>query len=129
MVLKELGVPLWVHVLQKVISTVIFYTSRNSAFDGQVGRVDAVFLLDCEEETLSKQLLERAKDEKRIDNNVNTIAKRIQAYKEKTLPVLKHYDDMDKLFIVRFPLFQFVFFFCLLHHSHCPDVSVLVDRG
>ena len=111
MALKELDVPLWVHVLQKVSSTVIFYTSRNSAFDGQVGRVDAVFLLDCEEETLSKQLLERAKDEKRIDNNVNTIARRIQAYKEKTLPVLKHYDDMEKLFIVRFPLLQFVFFF------------------
>ena len=72
-----------------------------------------MFLLDCEEETLSKQLLERAKDEKRIDNNVNTVAKRIQAYKEKTLPVLKHYDDMDKLFIVRLACRLFCFFFFL----------------
>ncbi|XP_070176220.1 uncharacterized protein [Littorina saxatilis] len=69
-------------------------------YDKLVGRVDAVFLLDCEEESLSKQLLDRAKQTKRIDNNVNTVAKRIQAYKENTLPVLKHYDDMEKLFIL-----------------------------
>ncbi|KAK7474074.1 hypothetical protein BaRGS_00034680, partial [Batillaria attramentaria] len=69
-------------------------------YDKLVGRVDAVFLLDCEEETLSQQLLERGKDTGRVDNNVNTIAKRIQAYKDKTLPVLKHYDDMEKLFIL-----------------------------
>jgi hypothetical protein len=62
--------------------------------------VDAVFLLDCEEETLSEQLLKRAKDDKRIHDNVNTVAKRINAFKEKTLPVLKHYDDQEKLFIV-----------------------------
>lgn len=93
-------------------------------FYQQVGRVDAVFLLDCEEETLSKQLLERAKDEKRIDNNVNTIAKRIQAYKEKTLPVLKHYDDMEKLFIVSFVLFQFCHFFFV---SFTKSFEVLDD--
>lgn len=69
-------------------------------YDKVVGRVDAVFLLDCEEETLSKHLLERSKKSGRLDNNVNTIAKRIQAYKDKTLPVLKHYDDLEKLFIL-----------------------------
>ena len=63
--------------------------------------MDAVFLLDCEEQTLSKQLLKRAEGSGRVDNNVNTIAKRILAFKEKTLPVLKHYDDKEKLFIVR----------------------------
>ncbi|XP_025111640.1 uncharacterized protein LOC112574655 [Pomacea canaliculata] len=69
-------------------------------YDRLVGRVDAVFLLDCEEETLSKQLLKRASSNRCIDNNVNTVAKRIQSFKEKTLPALKHYDDKGKLFIV-----------------------------
>lgn len=67
--------------------------------------MDAVFLLDCEEETLSKQLLKRASSDRCIDNNVNTVAKRIQSFKEKTLPALKHYDDKGKLFIVSYYAF------------------------
>ncbi|XP_076455411.1 adenylate kinase isoenzyme 5-like [Babylonia areolata] len=69
-------------------------------FDSLVGRLDAVFLVDCEEEAMSQQLLARAKASGRLDNNVNTIARRLQAFRDKTLPVLKHYDDKGKLVVL-----------------------------
>ncbi|KAL8558593.1 hypothetical protein ACOMHN_046311 [Nucella lapillus] len=69
-------------------------------FDNLVGRLDGVFLVDCEQELLSQKLLARAKETGRMDNNVNTIAKRIQFFRDKTLPVLKHFEDMEKLFVL-----------------------------
>lgn len=57
--------------------------------------MDAVFLLDCEEQELLKKVQESGSE---VSSNV--YLKRLSTYKEKTLPVLKYYDDTGKLYIV-----------------------------
>ena len=57
------------------------------------------FVLDCEEMYLQERLLRRGRE----DDNINAIAARIQFYKQRTLPAIKHFDDQGKLYVVRFP--------------------------
>ena len=56
-------------------------------------------VLDCEEMYLQERLLRRGRE----DDNINAIAARIQFYKQRTLPAIKHFDDQDKLYVVRSP--------------------------
>ncbi|KAL8598216.1 hypothetical protein ACOMHN_043287 [Nucella lapillus] len=69
-------------------------------YEKLVGRVDAVLLVDCEEETLSRQLLETGGRSRRPDINVNTVAKLIHSFRDRALPTLKHYEDRNKLFVI-----------------------------
>ncbi|XP_059141356.1 adenylate kinase isoenzyme 5-like [Physella acuta] len=64
-------------------------------FEKTISRVDAVFLLDCEEEELLKKVQDSGSEV-----STNVYLKRLSTYKEKTLPVLKYYDDAGKLYIV-----------------------------
>ena len=59
--------------------------------------MDLAFVVDCEEMYLQERLLRRGRD----DDNVNAIAARIQFYKQRTLPAIKHFDDQGKLHVVR----------------------------
>ena len=62
--------------------------------------MDLVFVLDCEESYLQQRLLQRGQQTERLDDNMKAIANRIIFFKEKTLPVIKHFDDVDKVVIV-----------------------------
>ncbi|XP_064616728.1 adenylate kinase isoenzyme 5-like isoform X2 [Liolophura sinensis] len=66
-------------------------------YDKYIGRVDLVFLLDCEEALCQQRLYQRGQDKGRIDDNMAAIAKRIAFFKQNTLPAIKHYDDQGKL--------------------------------
>ena len=55
-------------------------------------------MVDCDESSMQKTLQERSQD--RSDDNPAAIAARIHYYKYNTLPVIAHYDDADKLYIV-----------------------------
>ena len=66
----------------------------------QVGRVDLVFMLDCEEQYLQQRLLGRGHETGRVDDNINAVAARISFFKEHTLPAIKHFDDAGKLVVV-----------------------------
>ena len=57
--------------------------------------------MDCDESSMQKTLQERKQD--RSDDNTAAIAARIHHYKYSTLPVIAHYDDADKLYIVSKP--------------------------
>ena len=57
-----------------------------------------MFLLDCEEEKLTNNVLARGSG--REDDSPSALAKKMSIFKEKTLPVLKNYDDAGKLYIV-----------------------------
>ncbi|GFN77641.1 adenylate kinase isoenzyme 5, partial [Plakobranchus ocellatus] len=69
-------------------------------FQSSISRVDAVFLLDCEEDKLTTAVLERGKLTGRLDDAPSALARRMANFKDKTLPVLKHFDDAGKLYIV-----------------------------
>lgn len=49
---------------------------------------------------MQERLLKRGKDSGRIDDNLNAISSRLTAFRNNTLPVLKHYDDEGKLVVV-----------------------------
>ncbi|KAK3781305.1 hypothetical protein RRG08_018933 [Elysia crispata] len=69
-------------------------------FQTMISRVDAVFLLDCEEDKLTSAVLERGQLTGRLDDAPSALARRMATFKDKTLPVLKYFDDAGKLFIV-----------------------------
>lgn len=48
----------------------------------------------CPDEVLVSRLLARAVHSGRIDDNQETIKKRISLFHEKTAPVIEHYDDI-----------------------------------
>ena len=70
-----------------------------------------MLLFDCEEYYMQNRLIKRGKESGRIDDNISAIAKKLHYYKHNTLPVLKYYDDCDKLVVVRthLPLLPNVF--------------------
>ena len=70
-------------------------------FNIQVGGVTKVVLIDCDESSMQKTLQDRAASTPdRSDDNPAAISARLHYYKYNTLPVVAHYDDMDKLYIV-----------------------------
>lgn len=56
-----------------------------------------VVILEVEERELVERLLKRAKEENRSDDTPETIQKRIDVYKQQTLPVAEHYGRQHKL--------------------------------
>ncbi|RUS83726.1 hypothetical protein EGW08_008522 [Elysia chlorotica] len=59
-------------------------------FQTMISRVDAVFLLDCEEDKLTSAVLERGQLTGRLDDSPSALARRMATFKEKTLTVLKY---------------------------------------
>lgn len=66
----------------------------------QIGGLNFMLMLDCEEYYMQRRLLDRGKATQRIDDNLNAIQNRISFFKNNTLPVFKHYDDQGKLVVV-----------------------------
>lgn len=75
----------------------------------QIGGLNFMLMLDCEEYYMQRRLLDRGKATQRIDDNLNAIQNRISFFKNNTLPVFKHYDDQGKLVVVSKD-----FFYCML---------------
>ena len=48
-----------------------------------------------------ERLLERGKTSGRVDDNEDTIRKRFHTFQEATLPVIEHYQQLDKVRKVR----------------------------
>ena len=54
-------------------------------------------LLEVDQEELITRLLKRAQDENRVDDNEETIRKRMTVYNEQTQPLIDHYETHGKL--------------------------------
>jgi adenylate kinase family enzyme len=66
---------------------------------------------------MEDRLLKRGETSGRSDDNSETIQKRFKTFTDKTLPVVQHYDSINKL---RKVCTCFVFYyFCLLWCSQC----------
>ena len=71
------------------------------AFKKESMVINHVILLDVEieilENRIKKRLSESKDDEKRSDDNVDTLLKRVAVYKEMTLPIIDYYEKKNKL--------------------------------
>ena len=61
---------------------------------------DVALIIDCEEEYLLQRLNERGKESGRSDDNPGAILSRLEFFKEKTLPVIRSLDTMQKLVVI-----------------------------
>ncbi|XP_057289382.1 uncharacterized protein LOC130612110 [Hydractinia symbiolongicarpus] len=67
---------------------------QGKQFERQVCFARMVLNYACPDEVLVSRLLARAAHSGRIDDNEETIKKRISLFHEKTTPVIEHYDDI-----------------------------------
>ncbi len=68
----------------------------------EIGRtLDAVFFFDLDDETAKERALGRARDEGRIDDSPDSIARRLALYHEQTKPVVEYYRATGKLVPLR----------------------------
>ncbi|XVE72248.1 hypothetical protein DITRI_Ditri11bG0024400 [Diplodiscus trichospermus] len=56
---------------------------------------DMVLFLDCSKEEMTRRLLNR--NQGRVDDNIDTIKKRLKVYSESTLPVIDYYNAKGKV--------------------------------
>ncbi|KAF7723212.1 hypothetical protein EC973_002287 [Apophysomyces ossiformis] len=61
--------------------------------------VDAQFVLyfDCTEETMLERLLKRGESSGRIDDNIESIKKRFETFRDTSYPVIEEYEKKDKV--------------------------------
>ncbi|KAJ3761854.1 UMP-CMP kinase [Lentinula raphanica] len=66
-------------------------------FERDVGKASAVLFFSTTQEVMLERLLERGKTSGREDDNVESIKKRFNTYKEQTMPVIEHYQKLGKV--------------------------------
>ncbi|CAH1785749.1 unnamed protein product, partial [Owenia fusiformis] len=69
-------------------------------YNKKVGKVDLVFVLDCEESNLQRRLLDRHESSGRIDDSMNAVSAKLHHFKTNTLPLAKYYDDSGYLVVL-----------------------------
>ena len=52
---------------------------------------------ECSPETMKERLLARAETSGRVDDNENTIRKRLETFENQTKPVIDYYDSQNKV--------------------------------
>ncbi|ESO98837.1 hypothetical protein LOTGIDRAFT_113888, partial [Lottia gigantea] len=66
-------------------------------FEKEVAKCTCVLYFDVSNETMTKRLLERGKSSGRVDDNEETIKKRLQTFHNQTKPVIDYYSQQDKV--------------------------------
>lgn len=59
-----------------------------------------VLYFECPESELLKRLIERGKTSGRADDNAESIKKRFKTFIDQSYPVIKYYEDKNKVFKV-----------------------------
>jgi len=91
--------------------------------NAQVGRVDAVIIIDSTEQRMRHKLLQRDPEESRPDDTTLAIENRLKTFASETLPVVKYFDSKGLLTVVRWLLD------CLLvNHDQSDWVSMFMWR-
>lgn len=71
------------------------------SFEKESMTIDHVILLEVKSENLEKRINKRLAEseinDRRVDDNVETLIKRVQVYKEMTLPIIDYYEKKEKL--------------------------------
>jgi len=66
-------------------------------FENDVGPVESVLYFEVADETMVKRLLKRAETSGRVDDNEETIKKRLKTFHDHTTPVIDHYAKQNKV--------------------------------
>ncbi|KAI8976229.1 adenylate kinase-domain-containing protein [Pilobolus umbonatus] len=66
-------------------------------FEETVVQAKVVLYFDCPEEVLLKRLLKRGETSQRIDDNIDTIKKRFQTFRETSYPVIEAFKQQNKV--------------------------------
>ena len=60
---------------------------------------------ECSAETMTARLLKRAETSGRVDDNEETIKKRLETFFTQTLPVVQHYEEKGNIHkVTMFPM-------------------------
>ena len=76
------------------------YLTKYELFVTQVGRIDLILVLDCEENTLRSHMLKPGELSGDSENKRKAISSSLQYFQENTLPLIKEYDDQNQVIIV-----------------------------
>jgi len=66
-------------------------------FEEKVAVCKFLLYFECSEEEMTKRLIERGKTSGRIDDNEETIKKRLQTFRDTSYPVIEHYQKFGKV--------------------------------
>lgn len=63
----------------------------------QVAECHFILFFECSEEVMEERLIKRGETSGRVDDNAETIKKRLKTFVEKTMPVLESYEEKNKV--------------------------------
>ncbi|KHJ93835.1 adenylate kinase isoenzyme 5 domain protein [Oesophagostomum dentatum] len=70
---------------------------QGEEFEKEIQEAKSVLFFDASEEILVERLLNRAKTSGRVDDNIETIKKRLETFRKATAPVVEYYEKKKKL--------------------------------
>ena len=71
--------------------------SLSPANPPQVRECSLLLMFECRDDVLVERVLERGKTSGRVDDNEETMRKRLKNFHKETLPILEHYQDMGRV--------------------------------
>ena len=69
---------------------------QGEKFEREIVACKFILYFECSNEEMTKRLLERAKTSGRVDDNEETIKKRLKTFEDQTLPVVDKFSDRVK---------------------------------
>ena len=90
----------------------------------QVGRVDAVMIIDSTEQRMRQKLLQRDPKDSRPDDTTLAIENRLKTFATETLPVVKYFDSKGLLTKVRLLLGYFHVITVIVSEFVCLEDSL-----
>ena len=77
---------------------------QGKKFENDVAPVNCVLYFHVADETMKSRLLKRAETSGRVDDNEETIVKRLKTFHNHTTPVIDYYDQQKKVCKVLFKI-------------------------
>lgn len=75
--------------------------AQANMFEKEIQPILTVIYLEVSDETMTKRLLKRGESSGRVDDNTETIKKRIASFHQHTKPVLLHYQSTGRAAVVK----------------------------
>ena len=66
-------------------------------FFSQIACCEFMLYFECSPDTMKRRLLTRGETSERVDDNEETIAKRLETFENQTKPVIEYYESQNKV--------------------------------
>ncbi|ETN87132.1 adenylate kinase [Necator americanus] len=99
---------------------------QGEQFEQEIQEAKSVIFFDVTDEILIERLLKRAKTSGRVDDNLETIKKRLNTFKTATKPVVDYYEKKKKLIVAEGTIEE-IFAKVAKHLDECMGQKELVD--